>query len=81
MAWIILTGVGIAIYQVRRCNDVTQTLRQAYMVQMQIEKAEEEKAEEEKAEGEGNKQKKDVSPKRSIPTRSSSNGSQIPSQE
>ncbi|MFT5369228.1 MAG: undecaprenyl pyrophosphate phosphatase UppP [Candidatus Latescibacterota bacterium] len=40
VAWIILAGVSIAIYQVRRCNDVIQTLRQAYTVQFQIEKAE-----------------------------------------
>jgi len=40
MPWIILAGVSIAIYQVRRCNDVIQTLRQAYTVQFQIEKAE-----------------------------------------
>lgn len=51
VAWIILAGVGIAIYQVRRCNDVIQTLREAYVVQVQIEKAEAEaEAEQEKEE-------------------------------
>jgi len=39
-AWIILAGVTIAIYQVRRCNQVIRALRQAYVVQFQIEKAE-----------------------------------------
>lgn len=76
VAWIILAGVGIAIYQVRRCNDVIQTLRQAYTVQVQIEKAEEEKAEEEE-----NQKKEDVLQKRSIPSRPSSNGSQTSYEE
>jgi hypothetical protein len=77
VVWIILAGVGIAIYQVRRCNDVIQTLRQAYTVQIQIEKAEEEKAEEENAEEEKEQKKKDLLHKRTLPSRPLSNGSQI----
>jgi len=56
VAWIILAGVGIAIYQVRRCNDVIQTLREAYVVQAQIEKAEAEAQAEAEKEKEENKQ-------------------------
>lgn len=42
-AWIILAGIGIAIFQIRRCNEVIHTLRQTYAVQVQIEKANAEK--------------------------------------
>jgi hypothetical protein len=76
VVWIILAGVGIAIYQVRRCNDVIQTLRQAYTVQVQIEKAEEEKAEEEESQENQGEPKK-----RPMPSRPSSNGSQRSSNE
>jgi hypothetical protein len=75
VAWIILAGVGIAIYQVRRCNDVIRTLKEAYVVQSQIEKADAEKAAEEAAEEE--EQQRIQSPEApSMGRRSSSNGSQ-----
>lgn len=80
VAWIILAGVGIAIYQVRRCNDVILTLRQAYTVQAQIEKAEEER-EAEKSADETPAQSsvpKSLSP---IDVRPTSNGSQASTDE
>ncbi len=42
-AWTILAGIFIAIFQVRRCNDVIHILRQAYHVELQVEKAQAEK--------------------------------------
>lgn len=74
VAWIILAGVGIAIYQVRRCNDVIETLRQAYIVQAQIEKAAAEKAEEEA------RKQNDPEKKSPISEQLSTNGAQ-PSEE
>lgn len=48
---IVVAGVGISIIQVRRCNDVIRMIRQAYNVQIQIDKvyaeAEQKKQEEE----------------------------------
>lgn len=72
VAWIILAGVSIAIYQVRRCNDVIRTLKEAYIVQAQIEKADAERAAAEEEE-QGEKQSEQAP---SIETRTSNNGSQ-----
>ena len=44
---IVVTGVSIAIIQVRRCSDIIRMIRQAYTVQVQIDKATEEKEKEE----------------------------------
>jgi len=53
IALIVVSGVVISILQVRRCNDVIRTLRQAHSIQYQIGKAAAEKeAEKEKAENE-----------------------------
>ena len=78
VAWIILAGVGIATYQVRRCNDVILTLRQAYTVQAQIEKA----AEEKEAEEDDNETESAVpKPLPPIDVRPTRNGSQTSSEE
>lgn len=72
VTWIILAGVSIAIYQVRRCNDVIRTLKEAYIVQAQIEKADAERAAEE--EQEQGVQASEQEP--SVGTHSDRNGSQ-----
>ncbi|MCZ6634017.1 MAG: hypothetical protein O7G87_11480 [bacterium] len=44
---IVVTGIGIAMIEVRRCSDIIRMIRQAYNVQVQIDKANEEKEKEE----------------------------------
>lgn len=70
-AWIILAGIGIAVFQIRRCNDVIHTLRQTYVVQVQIEKAQ---AEKEAEDAEAQKQAEVLPQIRKI-SESKSNGS------
>ena len=69
IALIVVSGVVISILQVRRCNDVIRTLRQAHSIQYQIEKAAAEKAEKE-----AEKEKAEI--ETSIELRPASNGSQ-----
>ena len=44
---IVVTGISIAIMQVRRCSDIIRMIRQAYNVQVQVDKANEEREKEE----------------------------------
>jgi type VI protein secretion system component VasK len=78
IAWIILAGIVIAVLQVRRCNDLIFSLRQAYQVQQQIEKAQAEREAQEKARQEEQETETPQSNKEKRPP-ISSNGSQKPS--
>jgi len=78
IAWIILAGIFIASFQVRRCNELIATLRQAHQVQFQIEKAQADRAAKEKVqEAEQDQEKPQVDTEGHRPI--SSNGSQRPS--